>query len=31
VQGTPERLVQVLAVGMKRRHQVWIGGRVVEL
>lgn len=31
VQDSPERLVQVLAIGIKRRDQVWIGGRVVEL
>ena len=31
VQDNPERIVQVLAVGTKRRDQVWIGGRVVEL
>lgn len=31
VQDSPERIVQVLAVGVKRRDQIWIGGRRVEL
>ena len=26
-----EHLVQVLAIGIKRRHQVYLGERVVEL
>jgi mRNA-degrading endonuclease RelE of RelBE toxin-antitoxin system len=26
-----ERLVQVLAIGVKRRHRVYVGERVVEL
>ena len=30
VRDNPERIVQVLAVGIKRRDQVWIGGRAVE-
>lgn len=30
VQDNPERIVQVLAVGIKRRNQVWIGDRRVE-
>ena len=30
-QDTPERVVQVLAVGIKRHDQVWIGDRRVEL
>jgi len=31
VQETPERVVQILAVGIKRRNQVWIEQKAVPL
>jgi len=31
VYDSPERVVQVLAVGLKRHEQMWIGNRRVEL
>ena len=31
VRRQPHRLVIVMAIGMKRRNRVWIGGEVVEL
>lgn len=31
VEETPERLVYIQAIGVKRRHKLWIGKQVIKL